>query len=266
MFPVLYGRGHILIFTYHVIVVIGAILSFAFLFSRRENMGLKTEGDFWLLLNVILIGSYLGARLLYLLEYTSISGRAFLIALLFPFEGGTSMLGGVFAVILGTYLFCRSLRIEALRLWDYLGQVAPFWHFFGRLGCFAAGCCWGRAPGEHLPWAVTFTDSRSSLPQELLGKPLHPAQLYEAFADLALAALLYRFVLIRIESGRLKPGTLAAAYLASYGIIRFITEYFRGDGIPIPALGITVAQGIGIGLLTLAATLLATLYRKPRAA
>ena len=133
---------------------------------------------------------------------------------------------------------------------DYASQVAPFWHVFGRLGCFAAGCCFGRL--TDMPWGVTFTDPHTMISPELLGRALHPAQLYKAPADLVLAAGLYFPDPAQDRERPLAARPLAAAHFAAYGVLRFFMEYFRADVVPLAA-GLTAGQGLSLGLLVLAA-------------
>jgi phosphatidylglycerol:prolipoprotein diacylglycerol transferase len=165
---------------------------------------------------------------------------------IFAFNKGFSVLGAFVGVVGGVWLMARRRKIAFLRLLDYVSLVAPFWHIFGRLGCFSAGCCYGRPTDE--PWAVRFTDPRSMVPPELLGKSLHPTQLYEAFGDLAIFLALYFLVLPRLEQGRIRPGVLSGLYFAAYGILRFFNEFCRGDVVP-GFLGLTGGQDLSLVLL-----------------
>ena len=91
-------------------------------------------------------------------------------------------------------------------------------HGIGRLGCFAAGCCWGKP--TPLPWAVTFNNPNATTGVPL-GIPLHPTQLYEAFAEgicLILVAQLRR----RIATGR-----SSGCIWLLYGFVRFAVEFLR---------------------------------------
>ena len=152
-------------------------------------------------------------------------------------------MGAFFGVLAAVWFVARRAGAPFARVLDYVCVAAPFWHAFGRVGCFLAGCCYGRPSA--LPWAVTFTDPRALVDAPYRGVPLHPAQLYEAAGDLLIAALLYRSVLPSVEAGRRPKGTVALVYLLSYSVLRFMTEYFRGDVIFLP-VGITAAQGLSI--------------------
>ena len=93
----------------------------------------------------------------------------------------------------------------------------------GRLGCFAAGCCYGKTAA--VPWAVTFTDVYASRAVGTpLDTPLHPSQLYEALATFLIFA-----VLVWLAPRKRFHGQVVLAYVALYSVARFALEYFRGD-------------------------------------
>src|ERR1035438_5107307 len=98
---------------------------------------------------------------------------------------------------------------------------AALGHGIGRLGCFSAGCCWGIECDR--PWAVTFTNP---VAHDLVGVPLHiplhPTQLYEAFAEFAIFALLMR----QIRAPH-RQGAVIASYLMMYSTLRFVVEFYR---------------------------------------
>lgn len=110
---------------------------------------------------------------------------------------------------------------------DYVVTALPLGHALGRVGCFLEGCCHGRPTGR--PWGVAFTSIASSVPEELLGVPLHPTQLYEAAGELGLFVFFGYWVLPRIRSGRLRHGTAFLGYTLGYSLMRFLIEFLRGD-------------------------------------
>ena len=119
-------------------------------------------------------------------------------------------------------------------------------HAIGRLGCFAAGCCWGVEC--HLPWAVTFTNpAANEITGVPLNVPLHPTQLYESFSEFTIfAILLWRF------GKPHKDGAIVSLYLMLYAGVRFLVEFVRfheqGNlwGTPLDA-----SQWISLGLFVL---------------
>jgi phosphatidylglycerol:prolipoprotein diacylglycerol transferase len=124
----------------------------------------------------------------------------------------------------------------------------------GRLGCFAAGCCWGGVAHGHLPWAAKFPPA--SLAYQTLATrenpaayiaadrlttlPLHPVQLYESFGELAIFLLL---VLV-VRPRKRFHGQVLAAWLLVYAILRTLSELYRGD------VERGVVWGLGVGQWT----------------
>jgi len=259
MHPVLFSFGRLRIFSYGVLIALGGVLSCLIWKAKQKRMGLQTDDDFWSLLNVILVGGFLGGRILFVIEYVPFKA-AQLWAAIFSFSRGFSVLGAFVGVIAGVWLLARRLRISFLRLLDYVSLVAPVWHVFGRLGCLAAGCCFGRPTG--LPWAVRFTNSSSMVDPGLRGVPLHPTQLYEAFGEAGIFLGLYRLVLPRVEAGSLPYGTLSGLYFAAYAALRFIVEFYRGDTVP-GCLGLTGGQDLCLVLLAAGLVMTAWARRKP---
>jgi phosphatidylglycerol:prolipoprotein diacylglycerol transferase len=259
MLPVLFSVGPLNIFTYGILIALGGALSARFWWLRSARIGIRREEDFWLLVNVILLGGFAGGRLLYLFEYERPFSPEFW-SVAASFNRGFSVMGAFVGVIAGVWWFARRIQAGFLHTMDYVCQAAPFWHFFGRLGCLASGCCFGKPTGA--PWGVRFTNPNSMVDPELLGRPIHPTQLYEAFGNLAIAALLYRFVLLPTEKGRLKPGTLCGVYFLSYAFLRFVEEFYRGDTVPLPS-GLTAAQAFCLALAAGGASLLVFVRYRP---
>ncbi len=259
MYPVLFRLGRFGVFTYGALVALGGALSCWLWYSKRERMGLQRQDDFWLLINALLLGGFIGGRVLFIVEYVPFR-PAELVAAAFTLNKGFSVLGAFAGVIGAVWLVARSRKVAFLRLLDYICLVAPLWHAFGRLGCFAAGCCFGRPAS--LPWAVRFTDRLSMVDRNLLGVPLHPTQLYEAAGNLGLFLALRGFVLPLLEDRRLSYGVLSGLYFAAYGVLRFGIEFYRGDAVP-GLVGLSAGQGLCLLLLACGLALVAWARRQP---
>ncbi|MFI5361689.1 MAG: prolipoprotein diacylglyceryl transferase [Elusimicrobiota bacterium] len=251
MRPLVFTLGPFHLYGYGAMVVTGGVLFFWLLRRRMKAIGIKTDDDFWVLVNVLLLSGFLGGRFLFVFEYTRWFSADFWKTLVSP-ASGYSVLGSFVAVPLASWWYCRWKQLSFLRLFDTVCALAPFWHAVGRLGCLLAGCCFGRPTDE--PWGVVFTDPRSQIPQVWLGVPLHPTQLYEALGNALIGAGLCA-LLVRTASRR--PGLVIAAYFAAYGVLRFFEEYYRGDTVPLGFLGLTGGQGLSLGLVAASLGLLA---------
>ena len=136
-------------------------------------------------------------------------------------QAGGVFYGGLIGALAVSWWYMRRTKLPGWRTADVFAPAIALGHGIGRLGCFSAGCCWGVEC--HLPWAVTFTNPEAhdavGVP---LNVPLHPTQLYEAFAEFAIAALLYR----QIGKSH-KPGGIIGLYLMLYSTARFVVEFYR---------------------------------------
>jgi phosphatidylglycerol:prolipoprotein diacylglycerol transferase len=168
------------------------------------------------------------------------------------FQSGGVFYGGLGAGVLVAWLLARRNRLPAWRTADVLAPGVAIGQAVGRLGCFAAGCCWGKA--TQVPWAVTYTDVYAA---RAVGTPMdmsvHPSQLYES-----LGAFLIFFFLLWLAPRKGFHGQVTLAYVALYSVVRFGLEFLRGDPDRGAWLGraLSTSQVIAIVLLLVAAVLL----------
>jgi phosphatidylglycerol:prolipoprotein diacylglycerol transferase len=170
----------------------------------------------------------------------------------FLLPAGMVFYGGFVAAALAAAWYLRRHRMPVLAYGDTLIPSVAFGHFLGRLGCFFAGCCWGRVSDAGLPWLVSFPPASLAY-QTLAGRadaaayldpdghatlPLHPTQLYESFGELALFLLLVLWVRPRKRF----DGQLLATWLLLYAVLRSAVELFRGDVERGLVLGLAVGQ------------------------
>jgi len=147
-------------------------------------------------------------------------------------QGGLVFYGGAVGAGLVAVIFARRERWSYWLLGDVFAPGVAVGHALGRLGCYAAGCCFGKESG---PWGAAFPvgsvafDELGSVgalqPGAAFTPPLHPTQLYEAGGELAVFALLL-FLRPRLRARR---GALLLSYAALYALLRFVVELFRGD-------------------------------------
>ena len=163
-------------------------------------------------------------------------------------QAGGVFYGGLIAALAVAFWYMRRTKLPALKTADVFAPGIALGHGIGRLGCFAAGCCWGVQCDR--PWAVTFTNPEAEkLVGVPLNVPLHPTQLYEAFAEFVIFAFLYW----RIRKPH-DTGSIIGLYLMLYATVRFTVEFFRNHeqgnlwGGPLDT-----SQWISLGLVMLGA-------------
>ncbi len=218
MHPLLIKIGPFPIHTYGFLVAIGFLTAV----SVFKKLALRSKLDVEKILDLsfwgLLVG-FLGARTLYVITRFS----SFLtdpVAIFKIWEGGLVFWGGPIAVIPFVIFYARKNRLALWKTLDVLTPGLVIAHAFGRLGCLAAGCCYGK-PTE----SVFGIRLYSELVEPFLhGVPLHPTQLYEASA-----LFLLFFGLLIIFKYKKFDGQVALSYLLSYPMIRSFIEIFRGD-------------------------------------
>jgi phosphatidylglycerol:prolipoprotein diacylglycerol transferase len=176
----------------------------------------------------------------------------------FLLPAGMVFYGGFLAAALAATFYLRRHRMSVLAYGDTLIPSVAFGHFLGRLGCFLAGCCWGRVSDAGLPWLVSFPPASLAY-QTLAGRgdagafldphghgtrPLHPTQLYEAFGELSLFLLLVLWVRPRKRF----DGQLLATWLLLYALLRSLVELFRGDVERGLVAGLAVGQWTSVAI------------------
>jgi phosphatidylglycerol:prolipoprotein diacylglycerol transferase len=138
-----------------------------------------------------------------------------------------------------------------------MAPAIPIGIFFGRLGCFAAGCCYGRE--THVAWAAVFNDPRTLAPRDV---PIHPTQLYAALDGVILFA-----VLVLLQRFKRFDGQIFSAFLIGYALLRYVVEEpFRADARGAAVDGISVSVATGIPVLLIGVALMLYLAHRARAA
>jgi phosphatidylglycerol:prolipoprotein diacylglycerol transferase len=245
MHPILIKLGPITIHTYGFLLAVGVLIAIIMIqiLGKKENIDREVLTNFIFYTFLIAL---LGAKLfLFVTEIKFYLSNPAEIKNLITSAGvfyGGLICGGLFAT-----WYIKKHKLVFRQLTDIIVPAVALGHFFGRLGCFAAGCCWGRE-AEGCSIAVQFTDSRATT-----GVPLHthlyPTQLIEAILNLLNFAVL--FILYKKKKF---AGQVFAVYIFNYSLIRFCIEYFRGDpdrgyifgGMHHPFVSLSVPQLISI--------------------
>ncbi|MGA2132316.1 MAG: prolipoprotein diacylglyceryl transferase [Bryobacteraceae bacterium] len=259
MFPRLFHLGWFSQSTYGVLVALAFLVALWLIAKLARRAGLNP--DVCVNLGILCgLSAIVGAKILMFLVdipyYARNPGEIFSLASL---QAGGVFYGGLIAALIASIVYMRRHHLPPLATADVFAPGIALGHGIGRLGCFAAGCCWGRP--THLPWGVTFTDPLAAQNVGVpLGIPLHPTQLYESAAEFAIFGILYW----RIGKPH-AAGAIISLYLILYSTARFLVEFVRDHpGEPTPFGGpLNTSQWISLGLLALGA---AYFVRRPRAA
>ena len=146
--------------------------------------------------------------------------------------------GGFILALIFAYFYMRSEGMPFFKTCDVFAPGLAIGHAIGRLGCFAAGCCYGKPTS--LPWAVTYHNPDAN--GAPLGTPVHPTQLYEV----ALEGLICIFLYQRAKRPH-KEGSIIAFYLILSGLARFLVEFVRAHDEANPLGGpLTLEQWISL--------------------
>ena len=198
----LFSIGHFTVHTYGVMIAIGVILCVVMGYYRAKRMEMKAES---------------------VLDPLSVLGSS-----------GFVVYGGIIFGVVSALIYCKIKNIRFFEYFDLLAPSVALAQAFGRLGCFFAGCCYGKETS--LPIGIVFPEG-SFAPA---GVPLLPTQLFSSAGDFVIA-----FVLVRMTGKMRHTGDVGALYLMLYGIGRFCVEFLRTNeqgGF----IGLTTAQLISI--------------------
>jgi phosphatidylglycerol:prolipoprotein diacylglycerol transferase len=166
--------------------------------------------------------------------------------------------GGLILALIVSAWYIRAQRLPWLTTFDVFAPGVAIGHAIGRLGCLAAGCCWGVQ--TLVPWGITFHSARAhDLTGVPLGIPLHPTQLYESLAE----AVLFGILLWRIRRPHAQ-GAIIGLYLILYSISRFAIEFYRFHEQAL-RMGLSLTQWMSIGLLLLGVWILLSRSARPAA-
>ena len=232
---------------YTVMATIGILLC-GYLACKITKKRGYDDNDMLVLLLISAIGVFFGGHILY--GITNINKLYLLIihigntpsakALFYAFAdifGGSVFYGGLIGGIIAGYIYIKKKKLPLDIFADIATIIIPLFHFFGRIGCFLVGCCYG------IESSVGFTYEHSLLESANHVKRF-PIQLVEAGYNLCLFFLLYYL----FKKNKFK-GKLLGLYLIIYPIGRFIFEFFRGDEYRGFLFGLSTSQIISIILL-----------------
>lgn len=237
MYPIFLKIGPLEIRFYGIMIALAVLTGTVMGVKEAKRRGWDPELIYDFVLYAMIAG-IVGARLYY------VAASAPLWYLRHPLEipavwhGGLSVHGGLLGGLLAGIWFCRKRKIA---FWSFADLATPaliLAQAVGRGACILNGCSYGKP--TTLPWAITFTNPASMAPHDI---PLHPTQWYELTTDLMVFSLIW-FLRTRTRF----PGQLFLIYGVSYGVTRFVLEFFRGDSLLVAGL-FPVPQAMSVVLL-----------------
>jgi phosphatidylglycerol---prolipoprotein diacylglyceryl transferase len=221
--PRLFHLGSFSVPTYGVLVATGVLVGLFIAAKLAQQQG-EDPDKAWNLGILAVLSAIVGAKLLLIVNdwayYTRNPRDIFSLSML---QAGGVFYGGLIAAIAVSVWYIRRNHIPVLKTCDAFAPGLALGHAIGRLGCFAAGCCYGKATS--LPWGVVF---KNPLAHEFSGTPLgvhiHPTQLYESAVE-----LINFFILYWLFRHKRFHGQVIGAYMFLYGFARYFIEFVRAD-------------------------------------
>lgn len=235
MYPELFRIGNFPINTYGVLLALAFLLALLVAARLGPRDGLPRERVYDLGL-WMLLAALVGSKVLMLLTEPVYREHPLQLLSLDFLRSGGVFYGGLIGATLTGYLLVRRYGLTWWKTADAFAPGIALGQAIGRQGCFAAGCCWGKPTA--LPWGVRFTEAGHEVTDVPIGVALHPTQLYESFA--ALAIFLF---LVWLHRRKRFSGQVILMYAVLYGIARFTIEFFRDDPRG-DILGLTTLTGL----------------------
>ncbi len=227
MFPKLFelpfklGDFPLAIHTYGFFIALGFIVGLWLATREAKKLGIEpkliSDLTFW-----ILIWGLIGSRIVYIIvswdEYRADPSLFFKI-----YKGGLVWYGGFIGALLFTLYYTHKHKLSFFKIADILIPSVSLGHAFGRLGCFSAGCCYGKECARDFIFSVVFNHPESIAPK---GIPRHPVQLYESVGE----AIIF-LILVLFRTRKRFDGQVLLMYMTLYPILRSLLEILRGDKI-----------------------------------
>ncbi len=217
MHPVLFEVGSFTIYSYGFFIAVGAVLGFSYMARQGKKQFDTTFDQSNTLFLLLVTGGVLGGKLFLILENPSVylSDPVRLVS-----GNGFVFYGALLTCIPVMLWFFKKYHIPLWSMLDVMAIVTLILHGCGRLGCFMAGCCYGKPTGSAL--GVVFTNPVCQA--DPLNTPLHPTQLYEVGLIITILVLL-----VMMKTKKQFEGQLFLLYLIAYAVGRGLLEFFRGD-------------------------------------
>lgn len=214
MYNELFHLGPLTVHSYGLFIAIGLLACLYMATSRAKKVGLDPDCCYGILFSGVIVG-FIGAKLLFILvEWDEFIKDP----VSFISTSGFVVYGGLTAGILAGYVYLKFKKQSFVSYFDLVVPSIAIAQGFGRIGCFMAGCCYGRKTESFL--GVTFHNSLYA-PNNV---KLLPTQLFSAAGDFIIMG-----ILLFLDKKIKKKGMLAGIYIVLYSLGRFGIEFLRSD-------------------------------------
>ena len=250
MHPILLKIGSFELASYGLMTALAYVVCSCYLYKRLDRTQIDKD-TFWNIIFIIFVSALIGAKFLYLIVSWQEMGATFaerLHSAVRDFRYGFVFFGGAITAIISLMIYLKKKHLPILKTADFYIVALPLGHAIGRIGCFLAGCCFGKPTA--MPWGVTFSDPHSLVAHQYMGIPVHPTQLYESALNLILFFLLQHYA-----KKPHRDGAVLAYYLIGYALLRFSVEFFRGDYRGGFFLGMSPSQLIALSTVAVTLTI-----------
>lgn len=207
--------GPVTIHMYGIMIAIGVIAAYILCEYRAKKRELDSDIIFGILW-CTMVGGVIGSRLLYYI--VSIKDIMDDISIIWNFSTGFVVYGFIIGGVASSYIYCRIKKVSAAKYFDLIMPEVALAQGIGRIGCFFAGCCYGRQTDSVFGIAFKHSDYAPN------GVKLIPTQLISSAGDFIIAGILFLYA----EKER-PDACVGALYMILYGLGRFLIEFLRND-------------------------------------
>lgn len=210
----LFSIGPLTVHGYGLMIAIGVLAALFVGEARAKKRSMNADVLYVMTFLCVLFG-FLSAKILFcIVEWRSFVSNPLSVLS----SNGFVVYGGIAGGVLTAYIYCRIKKLDFVAYFDLMLPSVALAQGFGRIGCFLAGCCYGKETDS--VFGIVFKNSNFA-PN---GVRLIPTQLISSAGMFAVAAVLFLYA--RRERRR---GRVGALYMILYSIGRFFVEFLRND-------------------------------------
>ncbi len=247
--PTIVKIGFLQIRWYGLVYALGFLITYLYLKKHEQELGLKNKLEVFLL--YLFFGLLIGARVGHLLYNVPYYSKH--LTQVFAFWlGGMSFYGGLAGVVIVGLLFCKKHNLDFFLLADKLSIIAALFLGFGRIANFLNSELVGLPTSK--PWCVVFVNVDNLC--------RHPVQIYEALKNFFIFSTLLVIDGLKLKGKvKLVKGALFALFLTMYGLLRFLTNFYRDEPLH---YGLNTGQWLGIALFIIGIALWVKLHARAK--